>query len=94
MADWAINCLMLSILLLSSGIYEMVLHNLPSACTLISVSIVGYAQSKSRAVHMMIQWLPDAKWVPVPLADHPDSCGTWSLQRTQGLGSTFPCSSN
>ena len=65
--DWANNCLMLSILLLSSVILKWYFP-------FISVLISGYVQSKSRAVHTMTRWFPDAEWVPVfgGLADHPD----------------------
>ena len=61
--------------------FEMVMHHLPCACPLISVPIVGYVQSKSRAVHTMTQWFPDATWAPVPggLADHPDFLRYMSL---------------
>ena len=71
--QWTINCLMLSILVLSSVLskWYCIIHHTQSP--LISVPIVGYVQSKSRARHMMTRWIPDTEWVPVPggLADHP-----------------------
>ena len=39
---------------------------------LIPILIIGYVQSQSTTVYAMIQWLPNATWAPVRLADHPD----------------------
>ena len=53
--------------------FQLLFHLLPCACP-ISFPIVWYVQSKSRAVHAMTPWFPDATLTQVPccLADHPD----------------------
>ena len=55
--------------------FEMVFRLLPDGSSLISIPLVGFVQSESRAALtiMMTQWFPDTKWAPVPggLVDYP-----------------------
>ena len=48
---------------------------------LIPIPIIGYVQSQSSSAYAMTEWLPDARWAPVPggLADKPDFLRYMSL---------------
>ena len=56
--------------------FEMVFRLPPDGSSLISIPVVGFVQSESRTARTMTQWLPDAKWAPVPgcyLCRHPEA---------------------
>ena len=65
----------------------------PDVSSLIPVPIIGYVQSQSNTVHAMTQWLPDARWEPVPggLANQPNFLLYMSLaENTAGSWSKLP----
>ena len=64
---------------------------------MIPIPIIGYVPSQNSSAYAMTEWLPDARWAPVPcgLADQPDFLQYMTLAEAMtGLGSSFSCSAS
>ena len=61
--------------------FKSVLSPSTDVSPLIPIPIIGYVQAQSSSAYAMTEWLPDARWAPVPggLADHPDFLRYMSL---------------
>ena len=61
--------------------FKSVLSPSTDVSPLIPIPIIGYVQAQSSSAYAMTEWLPDARWAPVPggLADNPDFLRYMSL---------------